>query len=114
MSLPVKLLHEAIGHTISIELKSGEMYRGHLMNAEDNMNVLLEGVTVTGKDGKAMNLEQVYLRGSQIRYFVVPDMLRHAPMFRSMKAAGRGRGAVGRGRALAMRSKQAQGRGRGR
>ena len=29
------------------------------MNAEDNMNVLLEGVTVTGKDGKAMNLEQV-------------------------------------------------------
>ena len=32
------------------------------MNAEDNMNVLLEGVTVTGKDGKAMNLEQVRKR----------------------------------------------------
>ena len=25
--------------------------------------------------------EQVYLRGSQLRYFVVPDMLRHAPMY---------------------------------
>ena len=25
---------------------------------------------------------QVYLRGSQIRYFILPDMLRHAPMFK--------------------------------
>ena len=25
---------------------------------------------------------EVYLRGSQIRYFILPDMLRHAPMFK--------------------------------
>eukprot|EP00438_Fugacium_kawagutii_P026622 Skav209609 [mRNA] locus=scaffold1634:323557:326309:- [translate_table: standard] len=46
------------------------------------MNAMLEGVTVTGRDGKVTNLEQVYLRGSQIRYFILPDMLRHAPMFK--------------------------------
>ena len=40
------------------ELKTGEMYRGHLMNCEDNMNAMLEGVTVTGRDGKVTNLEQ--------------------------------------------------------
>ena len=58
----MKLLHEGIGHTVTCELKTGEMYRGHLMNCEDNMNAMLEGVTVTGRDGKVTNLEQVYLR----------------------------------------------------
>merc|ERR1712137_1274424 len=82
IGIPVKLLHEGIGHTVTCELKTGEMYRGHLMNCEDNMNAMLEGVTVTGRDGKVTNLEQVYLRGSQIRYFILPDMLRHAPMFK--------------------------------
>eukprot|EP00913_Durusdinium_trenchii_P015902 g14943.t1 len=82
LGIPVKLLHEGIGHTVTCELKTGEMYRGHLMNCEDNMNAMLEGVTVTGRDGKVTNLEQVYLRGSQIRYFILPDMLRHAPMFK--------------------------------
>ncbi|CAK9027139.1 unnamed protein product [Durusdinium trenchii] len=74
LGIPVKLLHEGIGHTVTCELKTGEMYRGHLMNCEDNMNAMLEGVTVTGRDGKVTNLEQVYLRGSQIRYFILPDM----------------------------------------
>merc|ERR1712124_78209 len=78
---------EGIGHTVTCELKTGEMYRGHLMNCEDNMNAMLEGVTVTGRDGKVTNLEQVYLRGSQIRYFILPDMLRHAPLFKRRGAA---------------------------
>ena len=56
LGIPVKLLHEGIGHTVTCELKTGEMYRGHLMNCEDNMNAMLEGVTVTGRDGKAREL----------------------------------------------------------
>ncbi|OLP85887.1 Small nuclear ribonucleoprotein Sm D3 [Symbiodinium microadriaticum] len=96
LGIPVKLLHEGIGHTVTCELKTGEMYRGHLMNCEDNMNAMLEGVTVTGRDGKVTNLEQVYLRGSQIRYFILPDMLRHAPMFKK-KGRGAGRGVYGPG-----------------
>mmetsp|Transcript_136133 Transcript_136133/g.250508 ORF Transcript_136133/g.250508 Transcript_136133/m.250508 type:complete len:147 (-) Transcript_136133:34-474(-) len=109
--IPVKLLHEGIGHTVTCELKTGEMYRGHLMNCEDNMNAMLEGVTVTGRDGKVTNLEQVYLRGSQIRYFILPDMLRHAPMFKK-KGRGAGRGVYGpggkaRGKGLAARARTA-------
>merc|ERR1719343_1756154 len=71
------------------------------------MNAMLEGVTVTGRDGKVTNLEQVYLRGSQIRYFILPDMLRHAPLFKK-KGRGAGRGVYGpggkaRGKGLAAR-----------
>jgi len=97
--IPIALLHESEGHTVTVELKNGNLYRGHLLQAEDNMNCLIEGVSCTAKTGKTTNLEQVYLRGSQIRFFVLPDMLRHAPMFRGRKVAGGGgRGKVGRGR----------------
>lgn len=95
VSTPVKLLHEAVGHVITLELRSGELYRGHLMSTEDNMNCLMEGVKVTARDGKLSQLEQVFLKGSQIRFFVVPDQLRHAPFFKTFenkRNANRGRG----------------------
>ena len=38
IGVPVKLLHEAENHVITIELKNGELYRGTLHEAEDNMN----------------------------------------------------------------------------
>jgi small nuclear ribonucleoprotein D3 len=54
------------------------------MQSEDTMNVLIENVVRTAKDGSKTSLEQVYIRGSQIRYFIVPDMLKHAPMFKNL------------------------------
>ncbi|CCH41546.1 Small nuclear ribonucleoprotein Sm D3 [Wickerhamomyces ciferrii] len=74
--IPVKLLNEAQGHIVSLELNSGETYR-----AEDNMNVQLNDITLTSRDGKVTHLDHVFIRGSNIRFFVVPDMLRNAPMF---------------------------------
>jgi hypothetical protein len=35
---------------------------------------------VTGRDGRVSQLDQVYIRGSMIRFFIVPDMLQNAPM----------------------------------
>ena len=35
IGVPIKLLHEAENHIITCELKSGELYRGYLMEAED-------------------------------------------------------------------------------
>lgn len=46
--------------------------------AEDNMNVQLKDITVTARDGRVSHLDQVYIRGSHIRFFIVPDMLRCA------------------------------------
>ncbi len=90
------------------------MYRGRLVEAEDNMSCQLSGIVLTGKDGKVTSLEQVcvsptlpplmspivvpahvftnalsaidpfcrsYLRGSHVRFMILPDMLKHAPMF---------------------------------
>jgi len=81
IGIPIKVLHDAEGHTVTVELKNGEVrtrqsraphahapgsaaaaraanpppmqvYRGKLDEAEDNMNVHLSNCTKTMKDGK--------------------------------------------------------------
>lgn len=47
-----------------------------IYTAEDNMNVQLKDITVTARDGRVSHLDQVYIRGSHVRFFIVPDMLR--------------------------------------
>jgi small nuclear ribonucleoprotein D3 len=79
IGFPIKLLHEAEGHIVTgdflpvhsidprvlqthsqaVELRNGEMYRGRLVEAEDNMSCQLSGIVLTGKDGKVTSLEQV-------------------------------------------------------
>ncbi|CAA9987368.1 small nuclear ribonucleoprotein Sm D3, putative [Plasmodium knowlesi strain H] len=85
VGIPIKLLHEGIGHTISVETKAGVLYRGTLLFAEDNMNCLLENVSVIKKDGKQILLEQVYIRGGSVSFMIFPDMLRYAPIFKVNK-----------------------------
>jgi small nuclear ribonucleoprotein D3 len=114
LGIPVKLLHESLGHIITVELKTGQLYRGKLAEgdwlckvlqvypeltdaffyccsvdlygcghgyaAEDNLNISLKEITVTGRDGRVSQLDQVYIRGSMVRFFIVPDMLQNAPM----------------------------------
>uniref|UniRef100_A0A8H8CPC7 Small nuclear ribonucleoprotein Sm D3 n=1 Tax=Psilocybe cubensis TaxID=181762 RepID=A0A8H8CPC7_PSICU len=80
LGVPIKLLHESLGHIITVELKTGQLYRGKLAEAEDNLNISLKDITVTGRDGRVSQLDQVYIRGSMIRFFIVPDMLQNAPM----------------------------------
>ena len=105
LGVPVKLLHESLGHIITVELKTGQLYRGKLAEgthakpsqpttaadqlhisfetqktAEDNLNIALKEITVTGRDGRVSQLDQVYIRGSMVRFFIVPDMLQNAPM----------------------------------
>ncbi|KAF8684144.1 PhoX homologous domain, present in p47phox and p40phox [Rhizoctonia solani] len=105
IGVPVKLLHEALGHIITVELKSGALYRGKLADAEDSLNISLKDITVTGRDGKVSQLDQVYIRGSMVRFFIVPDMLQNAPMFKRVGPnAMKGRGiGTARGRATIMR-----------
>ncbi|XP_065891322.1 small nuclear ribonucleoprotein Sm D3-like [Dysidea avara] len=110
IGIPIKLLHEAEGHIVTLETVTGEVYRGKLIEAEDNMNCQIQNITMTARDGKVTNLEQVFVRGSQIRFLILPDMLKNAPMFRpksrakglatgkpSFRGRSRGRGFGGRG-----------------
>lgn len=121
VGVPIKLMHEGLGHTVTVEVKSGETYCGLLAWAEDNMNALIEGVTATARDGKVTNLEQVYIRGSQIRLVIFPDMLRHSPMFKMLASKNKNRslGLAGQKKTMAMRARAGTammrgGRGRGR
>ncbi|OZJ05526.1 hypothetical protein BZG36_01906 [Bifiguratus adelaidae] len=115
IGVPIKLLHEAQGHIVTLELKNGSLYRGKLFEAEDNMNVQLKEITVTARDGRVSQLDQVYIRGSHVRFFIVPDMLKNAPMFKKVgPGALKGRGiGLGRGRATVARAQARGGRGRG-
>jgi small nuclear ribonucleoprotein (snRNP)-like protein len=45
--VPIKLLHEAESHVVTIELKSGEAYRGILDESEETMNCQLTEGTFT-------------------------------------------------------------------
>ena len=81
VGIPVKLFREAESHPVTVELKSGEVYRGTLEESEDSMSCLLKNVHHTGRDGRVVRLEAVYLRGSQIRFIVLPELLKGAPLF---------------------------------
>lgn len=91
IGIPIKLLHEAEGHIITLETSTGEVYRGKLLEAEDNMNCQMQNITLTARDGRVTQVEQVFIRGSMIRFFILPDMLKNAPMFKA-KQGGRGSG----------------------
>ena len=47
IGVPIKVLHEAEGHIITCETNTGEIYRGKLVEAEDNMNCQMTNITVT-------------------------------------------------------------------
>ena len=113
IGIPIKVLHDAEGHTVTVELKNGEVYRGKLDEAEDNMNVHLSNCTKTMKDGQVEMLSKcararrpaaarasplapprptrphpparsVFLRGSHVRFMVLPDILKNAPFFKKI------------------------------
>merc|ERR1711990_1267738 len=98
IGIPIKLLHEAEGHTVTCESKTGEVYRGQLLEAEDNMNCYIGSVTMTARDGRTSKLEQVAIRGSQVRFMILPDMLKNAPMFKKQGASKPGGSGAGRGK----------------
>lgn len=78
-SIPVKILIDAVGTQIYLELETGDSYSGRLTNVEDNMNVLLEDVKKTNKQGTATQLTKVYVRGSNVVFFQLPDALATSP-----------------------------------
>ncbi|CAK66423.1 unnamed protein product (macronuclear) [Paramecium tetraurelia] len=86
LGVPLKIMHEAAHHIVTVELKTGEMFTGYMAEAEDTMNVRLDEVQMVTRDGRPMSLEQVYLRGSQIRFVVIPDVFKYAPMFKKIRA----------------------------
>ena len=101
IGVPIKVLHEAEGHIVTCETNTGEIYRGKLVEAEDNMNCQFSAVSVTYRDGRTAELENVYIRGSKVRFLILPDMLKNAPMFKKVQGKG---GGAGRGKSAILRA----------
>jgi small nuclear ribonucleoprotein D3 len=91
IGIPSKLIHQAQGHVVTVELTSGLTYRGKLVGAEDTCNIQLENVLATDRTGRVNHWNSTYIRGSHVRFFVIPVMLRYAPMFqiRAMRTRGK-------------------------
>jgi len=74
------------------------------------MNCLIEGVTVLYANGTIQVMEQVYIRGQQVRYFQVPDMLHNCPMF-GARGQGHGRGLLAAAKGAMKGGKKGHGKG---
>lgn len=83
---PIQLLFEGEGHIVTVELKNGETYRGFLVKAEETMNCQLKDVTMTAREGRVSRLEHVFLRGGTIKFIVLPEILKNAPIFKKVNS----------------------------
>jgi len=81
VGVPIKLLYEAEGMKVTVEMKNGDIYRGLLLSAEDTMNMTLSDVLRTARNGQISKIPNVYLRGSSIRFIALPELLKNAPVF---------------------------------
>lgn len=121
VGIPIVLLHDAEGSVVSVETKAGELIRGLLFEAEDMMNLYLKNAVIYDRKGAKRKVDQVYVRGCQITFIVLPEMLRHAPMFHRIKhwrkfggAPPEGVGAaVGQAAAILRKANERRGRGGG-
>ncbi|KAL0230770.1 hypothetical protein PCE1_004325 [Barthelona sp. PCE] len=80
-SLPLMLLFETEGFEVFIELNNNESYRGVVARVQDNMNVVLKDPVHTLIDGSKEQLKSVFIRGSQIKFISIPEMLVNSPVF---------------------------------
>lgn len=77
------------------------------------MNCQLLNVTQTLRDGRTQTLDNVFVRGSQIRFIILPDMLKNAPMFKNIGRAQKGARGMGLGGDQPVRGGRGSFRGRG-
>lgn len=96
--------------TVTIELKNGTIVHGTIIGMDVNMNTHLRAVKMTAKDKDPIVVENLSVRGNNIRYFILPDHLpldnmlvddtpKGRPKKReaiSMRGRGRGRARISR------------------
>eukprot|EP00536_Pseudo-nitzschia_multiseries_P002891 jgi/Psemu1/318017/estExt_fgenesh1_pm.C_410009 len=85
VGIPIVVLHDAEGAVVEIETKAGELIRGLLFEAEDQMNLYIKNAIIRDVNGVKRKSPQVYVRGTEIVFIILPDMLKHAPMFNRIK-----------------------------
>ena len=83
--IPIKLLHEAVGFKVVVELVTGDCYHGVLTYFEDNMNLYLSDVDHIDLDQNVTQSDSTFIRGTNVLSVKVPDMLIHSSLFQDSK-----------------------------
>ncbi|PNY27279.1 Small nuclear ribonucleoprotein Sm D1 [Tolypocladium capitatum] len=118
----VRFLMKCANETVTIELKNGTIVHGTIASVSPQMNTALRTVKMTAKGQNPVSLDTMNIRGSTIRYLILPDALpldtlliddAPKPKNKARKEAA-DRGGRGRGRGGGRGRGRGFGRGRGR
>ncbi|KAI4216903.1 MAG: hypothetical protein LQ351_000852 [Letrouitia transgressa] len=71
----VRFLMKCANETVSIELKNGTILQGTITSVSPQMNTALRAVKMTPKGRDTVTLDTINLRGSTIRFLILPDSL---------------------------------------
>lgn len=71
----VKFLMKLISECVTIELKNGTVVTGNITAVDISMNTHLKNVKMTIKGNEPISLDNLTIRGNNIRYFFLPDEL---------------------------------------
>ncbi|KAK4497534.1 hypothetical protein PRZ48_011985 [Zasmidium cellare] len=71
----VRFLMKCTNETVTIELKTGTIVMGTIASVSPQMNTNLRNAKMTPKNGSQISLDHVSIRGSEIRYYILPDSL---------------------------------------
>lgn len=61
--------------TVTIELKNGTILHGTVASVSPQMNTALRTVKMTPRGADTVSLDSINVRGSTIRYYILPDSL---------------------------------------
>jgi len=71
----VRFLMKCANETVTIELKNGTIVHGTITSVSPQMNTALKTVKMTSRGQDPITLDTMNIRGSMIRYFILPDSL---------------------------------------
>ncbi|KAK4230963.1 hypothetical protein QBC38DRAFT_275934 [Podospora fimiseda] len=71
----VRFLVKLTNESVTIELKNGTVVSGTVASVSPQMNTSLRNVRLTPRNQPSISLEQMSIRGSTIRYWILPDSL---------------------------------------
>ncbi|KAI9810818.1 MAG: mRNA splicing protein smd1 [Pycnora praestabilis] len=71
----VRFLMKCANETVTIELKNGTILHGTIASISPQMNTSLRTVKMTLRGRDPIPLDSINIRGSTIRYYILPDHL---------------------------------------
>src|SRR3569832_487035 len=79
VGIPLVLLHDCEGGVLECLTRKGELVRGLLFEAGDEMNLYIKNAVIVSPEGVKRKSPQVLIRGPEIVFVVLPEMLKYAP-----------------------------------